>query len=126
MPTFTRRNIANTVNYEVDRAEEYTGALGLTIDGTDPVVQGAVTEFTISIDVSAVKGFMIVCDRDVIIETNSSGAPDDTINLLANKPYVWTDDDYNPFLLTADVTSIFATLAAGANATLRLEAVVAP
>lgn len=64
------------------------------------------------------KSIFIVSDQDVTIETNSAGAPSNTIAIKANKPLVWYVGSYfaNPF--TVDVTALFFTtgaIAASAN-----------
>jgi hypothetical protein len=86
-----------------------------------PSIPGASTnlEVIVAVDVSALKSLFLFCSRDVTIKTNSSGSPDNTINLRAGEPLHWHTNAYfaNP-LLAADVTSIFVTLAAGDAATL--------
>lgn len=121
MATFTRRDIISTVNLTYDQALTYQASQGITLSET--IVQNATTDLVFALDVSAVKGFMIVCDRACTVTTNSGGTAD-TITLVANKPYVWDQDDYNSFLLTHDVVSLHVALAAGVNATLKIEAVV--
>ena len=121
---FTERHIVSTVNVTQDTALEYTAATGVTLSET--VVQNTVTVLNFALDVSACKGFMMVCDRACTVKTNDNSSPDDTITLVANKPYVWTQDDYNAFLLGTDVVTLHVTLAAGANATLKIEAIVDP
>lgn len=67
---------------------------------------------------------VIKCDRDVVLTFNDDGTPDATVNLLANKPLVWTDDAYfsNP-LGSTDITSFKATLASGDDATLLIDVI---
>jgi hypothetical protein len=77
-------------------------------------------EIVVAIDVSAVKSFYVVSDQAITIETNNGTTPDDTLNLAAGIPYVWTTDMLDSFLLGTDVTSIFVTNASGATATLHL------
>jgi hypothetical protein len=75
----------------------------------------------LAIDVSAVKSFLVVSDRNVALETNDGAAPSNTINLVANKPYVFVTGDYIAFLLTVDVTKFLITNASGASANVRCE-----
>lgn len=77
-------------------------------------------QLNIAIDVSAVKGFWLESDQDVTFETNDGSTPDNTISLLAGKPYVWDADSYDAFLLDTDVTAVFITNASGAAATIWL------
>lgn len=83
-------------------------------------------EINVDLDVSAVKSFYLVSTQDVTFETNNGATPDDTISLLADVPYVWTEESYDSFLLTVDVTSIFITNASGSAATITLEAIYDP
>lgn len=80
-------------------------------------------EVNLAIDVSQIKAVFILSDQDVTLETNSAGAPDDTIALKANKPYIWCTDDYDSCLLTVDVTDIYLTNSSGSAATVKVEVV---
>lgn len=91
----------------------------------DTITQGqATTVPNFSVDVSAMVSLVIKCDRDVVLTFNDDGTPDATVNLLANKPLVWTDDAYfsNP-LGSTDITSFKATLASGDDATLLIDVI---
>ena len=74
----------------------------------------------VAIDVSEVKALFIVSDQDVTVKTNSSGAPDNTISLLANRPLSWDPNSYFANLLTVDVTKIYVANASGSAATLQI------
>lgn len=120
MATHTFKPSVNVGGREIGPAvaSQYTGTGGSFIDGE--VVANAQTdkEIVIAIDVSAVTSFVLLSTQDVTIETNDGSSPDDTISLKANVPYIWNEDSYDSFLLTADVTSIFVTNASGAAATI--------
>ena len=73
------------------------------------------------LDVSAIKAIVIVSDQDITLETNNGTTPDDTINLVAGVPYIWTDKSYHACLLTTDVTALFITNSSGSAATRALE-----
>lgn len=91
----------------------------MLIDG-ETVANGQ-TAFAINValDVSACKGFAIVSDQDITIKTNSSGAPDNTLTLKANEPYIWSGaNDPNAFLLTVDVTKFYVANSSGSTATI--------
>lgn len=84
-------------------------------------------EIAFALDVSECVAFLLVSDQDVTFETNSGSAPDDTIALLANVPYIWYEDSYAPFLITADITTnVFITNASGATATVTIMALYDP
>jgi hypothetical protein len=77
----------------------------------------------ISIDVSQIKSIYILSTQDLTLETNNSGAPVDTISLVANMPYIWTTDSYDTNKLGTDVTAIYLTNSSGATATFDLRCV---
>jgi hypothetical protein len=90
------------------------------IDG-ETVVHGETDfELNFDLDVSACKSFYLVSDQDVSFQTNDGAAPDDTIDLRANEPYVWQVNSYEAaFLLTADITTgVFITNVSGETATI--------
>lgn len=116
--------IAHTVNglgTPITDNNAYTSGMAGIIQET--ITAGASTTFNnFDVDVSECEAVVMECDRDVTILVNDDGTPDATISLLAGKPLVWKADGYflNPLGLV-DVTSLKATLAAGANATLHIE-----
>lgn len=72
------------------------------------------------------KSIYILSDQNLTLKTNSSGSPQETIALLADKPWVWSaGDSYfaNPF--AGDVTALYVTNAAAA-AVLKIRAIVDP
>ena len=77
---------------------------------------GSATQLIFPIDVSAVKAFSVLSTQNVTLKTNSSGSPDNTIALIANKPYTWTASMYDTFKLTTDVTSIYIANTSGSSA----------
>lgn len=83
-------------------------------------------EITTTIDVSAVKAFYLVSTQNVTFETNNGSTPTNTISLLANQPYEYITGDYNSFLLTGDVTSVFITNASGSQALVSMYVLVDP
>lgn len=100
-----------------------TGGLQTRIEET--IAGGATnTQVNLAIDNSELISLFIYCDRDLTIKTNSSGAPDNTINLRAGEPLHWHENAYfaNP-VVAADVTKIYVTLAAGDDATLIVETI---
>lgn len=63
----------------------------------------------------------IISDQNLTIKTNSSSAPDDTITVTANVPFVWNTAQAadNPF--TANVTKFFLTNGAAVAARAQIE-----
>lgn len=105
----------------------YTGDLQASINQA-VASDASQLEVVVAIDVSEVEAFYMKSDVDCTVETNTGGAGDDTIVLLANVPYVWTVDNYDAFLLGTDVTSLFLTndSAPAAAGTFEMEVLVDP
>lgn len=111
------------VEIPANKTQIYSAGGGGNID--EPCADSATTDLTgISIDISALKSILIVSDQDVTLKTNDSSSPDDTINLLADVPYIWNEGSYHPCLLTIDVTSFHVTNASGASARFQADWVV--
>lgn len=95
-----------------------TGTLQTILD--ENVADGQTdNEIVVALDVSAVKGFYLVSNQDVLFEPNSGSTPDDPISLLANVPYAWHTNSYDSFFFGTDWTSVFITNASGASARVR-------
>lgn len=86
----------------------------------DVVVPANSTDLLVAytLDYSQCKGFFLLADANMTIETNSSSAPAQTITLTANVPVAWmTGAGVCP--ITADVTALYVTSVAGGNLTIR-------
>jgi len=108
---------------QVSRENTFTGTGSASVVGesiADSTTDGLVA---FALDVSQVKAIYIKSDQDITIETNSSSAPDNTLALKSNIPYVWYTNKYDALVFTADITKIYVTNASGSAATLDIEAV---
>lgn len=67
-------------------------------------------QVAIAFDKDTLKAIIIVATQDMLLETNSGSSADTSINLKANKPFVWDDQcgAPNPFS-AADVTTCYVT-----------------
>ena len=81
-------------------------------------------EVAVEIDVSEIKSIYLHSTQNITLETNSGGAPVDTINLIANVPYSFTTDSYFTNLLATDVTAFFLTNSSGSSATFIMELII--
>jgi hypothetical protein len=106
--------------------KQYSGELLVSLDGQQIPDQSTDLEVVLGLDVSEIIALFIKSDQALKIETNSGSVPGNTIDLLANQPYVWVEGDYDACKLTVDVTSLFLTNTSGATATLDIEALVDP
>ena len=120
--SIARSLVLGGVSVGATEEQSATGQFGFNketvADGqTDQVIQ-------ISIDVSAVKAFILISDQAVTIETNAVDATGgNTIVLVANKPYIFVVNDYVAFLLTLDVTVFYVTNASGSTATISCQGI---
>ncbi len=118
MPSFTQTLIeeVKTEGRSIRKELEFTGDGQLpsrSVDVPDSAVDQLVN---MAIDVSQLQLIIINSDQDLTLETNDGTTPTDTINLLANKPYIWDVKSYFTNLLTADVTAFYFTNSSGADA----------
>lgn len=98
------------------------GAQGPSID--EEITADAVDQLvSFALDVSQLKAIFILAQGNMTLETNSGAAPDDTINLKAGVPYIWTTDSYDTCKLTVDVTKLYMTETSSATNRLRIECV---
>lgn len=118
MATLTIQEAVASGSSNISKTNELTGGLVTLIDGEQVATAQTDVLFSVTIDVSQVKGFYLVSDKSITFETNDSGAPTNTISLVANIPYVWYTNKYDTFKLTSDVTGVYITNASGATATI--------
>lgn len=81
-------------------------------------------QYDLALTRSRMRTLIIESDQDVLIETNSGSAADNSIAIKAGVPLHWEAvSGYfaNPFA-AADVTSIFVTNVSGATATITIRA----
>ena len=69
------------------------------------------------LDFSQCKGFFLLADAAMTVETNSGGAPGQTFSLTAGVPVAWIYGS-GTCPVTVDVTALFVTSTAGGNLTL--------
>jgi hypothetical protein len=109
----------------VQSSREYSGGQQIAIN--EIIISGATNQLvSLALDVSQIQSLILVSSRNVTLKTNNATTPTNTINLVANVPYIWNIDSYDTNKLTADVTSLFVTNSSGADALLRISAVLDP
>jgi hypothetical protein len=89
-------------------------------------IAGAATDVAVAcaIDKDALEGLVMVSDRDVLVETNSGSAADDSFALKAGVPLVWTKNGTPTAVpLSEDVVALYVTNAGSQAATLDVVAV---
>jgi len=123
--SFTRKLVLNweggdeSVGVEVSDSEGNVNPLDTTVEASQTDQQ-----HNWAVDVSKIRLLYMYSDQDVLIETNSPSAPDNTWTLKAGKPYIWIKDANHPAcLITVDVVTIYFTtgaIPATANVKLRV------
>lgn len=71
----------------------------------------------VSIIKADIQSLLLFCDQSITLKTNSSSAPQDTLNVQANVPYVWTVNTASIFAcpFSNNVSAIFVNTAAVVN-----------
>jgi hypothetical protein len=97
------------VGYTFPTTEEFSGGTRVPIDLE---VAASLTnhQCPLSFARSGAQLIYIVADGDCTLKTNSSGSPDDTINLLEGVPWEWDGTSgYFAQPLHADVSTVYVT-----------------
>lgn len=93
-------SISKTVTVTAD--SEYNADIPLTASQADEQVAA-------TLDVSEIKSIFISSDVDVTLETNSSSAPDETLSITADEPFVWRTGSGVTNPLETDITALYLT-----------------
>lgn len=114
-----------TSGASVSKTATVTGGLESNVDEALSASSANVT-INWQLDQSACQGLMIVATNAVTLCTNdlSSGSPDQTLELTADKPYTWAYGDYASCPITTDVTALYASCTTAC--TLSIRALVDP
>ena len=100
----------------------------LSADGeqrVDVAVNDQETDKQVEFDIliANLESIFILATVDMTIKTNSSSAPDETLNIKADQPYVWHTDCYFANLLATNITALYVTNSSGENGVLKIEAI---
>ena len=119
MPTFKFIEGVSVAGELIIAEKEYTSGARIAIDETIAVANNVAV--SLAVDVSQIVGVYILSDQDLLLETNNSGTPDDTLSLKAGVPYIWNADKPDALAFGTDITALFATNASSAAARLQIE-----
>lgn len=75
------------------------------------------------LDVSQVKGLVLMATKEMTLKTNDTGLPGNTIVLQPNIPRVFTGEAGEVSPLTVDVTAFYVTNASGEDGTFHAKAI---
>ena len=86
----------------------------------DVVIAALASDFLVAftLDYSQCKGFFLLADAAMTIETNDGGSPAQTFTLAAGVPTAWIDGA-GTCPVTTDITALYITSTAGGNLTIR-------
>lgn len=105
----------------VSKSKQYT--YSKIVEYSDSVSDGTTDDLVdLAFALAQLKVVYLASDQAITIKTNSSGAPQETINLLANVPLLWTEDDYqaSSTLFAGDVTALYLTNGSGSAAAVEM------
>jgi hypothetical protein len=104
-----RSIISGDVESTVDKT--VTIVTGDAVDDMELTIATGVTDQLVvfACALAAMKGYYIVSDQAISLQTNSSGSPDDTIALVANEPLVWNEKSLHTKAFTVDITALYLT-----------------
>lgn len=108
----------------ITQATTLTADTRLSYNQSVPIAADQLVALTL--DVSQVKAVVILSDQDLTLETNSSGAPTNTLTLKANVPYIWYTNKPQALVFTGDITALYITNASASVATFKMEILVDP
>jgi hypothetical protein len=114
-------NYCDNAGTVINLTETLTGqTAAINIDAVIPTEQ--TQEFDAAISVAKVQSLMICSDQPGMVQTNDPNTPQDTINLRANVPVIWTINSFWPCVFRVDVSKLFLTNTgpAAANTKIRL------
>ncbi len=113
------------VSYKTDAGQitsttdSYTGNAENDLEA---VVAGSTTnqEYDMAITVSKIVSMVVYSDKALVIKTNSTGSPGNTVTLAATKQVVWNTDSVMAKPFTVDTTKLFVTNTGTPSAVLKI------
>jgi hypothetical protein len=108
----------------ITQATTLTADLRLTFNMSVPIANDQLV--ALAIDVSQVKAIVILSDQDLLLETNSSSSPAQTLSLKANVPYFWYTNKPVAMVFSTDITALYITNASASAAAFKMEILVDP
>lgn len=97
------------------------GEINRSLTGAD-AVPGSTTNqaITIAFLLAGLKSIYLLSDQDVAIKTNSSGSPQETINLKAGQPIIWAQGLGLAPLFAGNITAMYVTNAGSVAANVNI------
>jgi hypothetical protein len=104
---------------------------GLAVELSEAIDDGQTDyDLLFPVDLACLKAILIAADRDVTVEVNhpagTSTAADQTIELKANQPVLWIEDDPVECPINQTIAMLYVTNASGAAANFKAIAMFDP
>lgn len=117
MPAFTHaRSISYTLNGGVVATQINTQSGDEETDIDTSIAPSTTNQsFNLAVTIANAKSILLYADQALTLKTNSSGSPQDTINLAAGQMIPWQTGDTAAAPFSGNVTALFVT---NASATL--------
>lgn len=103
----TLREALSVGGISIDEVIQFSEGEAVLLDEAIPATTDD-HEVALTIDISQLKVAVLYAESALKVEFNDGDAPDDTIDLVAGKPFVWSNT-YLSDHFTADITAAFAT-----------------
>lgn len=118
------RQYSDTSSVRISKTDTVSGSQEKNIDKS--VAVGTDTLVPYTLDRSILQSLVISSDVALTIKTNSSGSPTDTIVLTAGQALMWAfaTDGLTACPITANITALYVTNAAGGPAALKIRALL--
>ena len=100
----------------------------ISVDGEEnrevSVAANTTVQVVLALDYTQIASLYMHSDQALTVESNDDTTPDDTINLVANLPLMWSTNAYltNPF--TANLTDLYLTNDGASTATFKLRLMI--
>lgn len=96
------------------------------LDVNANVGPNVLTNAAVNLIKADIQSLLLVCDQNIVLYTNSSSAPQDSLNITANVPYVWTVNTGTIFScpFSNNVTKVFVNNTVNVNANFKLRSIL--
>ena len=117
------RVVVSGVGDKLDARYDLTGTGGLLVDES---IADAQTNKLVSLafTLAALKVIAILSTRAITVKTNDSGAPQETLSIAANVPFVYIPGSGVASPFAGNVTALYVTNASGGAAALTIRGLV--
>lgn len=120
MATHTYQYVVTDGAVRISSSESIAASASVSLEESVP---DSSTDLQINVNIveNDLTSFALVATQDVTIKTNSSGSPQETISLKANRPLIWgAGGGTKP--ISDDISAFFVTNSSGSDATIKLVA----